>query len=956
MLRELFSMIREFVVRIATSRLFALSCFFAALFMVLAVRLFNLQIVNGENYLRDYQGRTLRKVTTQGTRGNIYDRDGKLLAYNELQYNITISDNDAYNSDSAGINSRNRMLMKLASIIEKYGYSIDGQYKVTLDENGEFSFTTRSEEEKNHFVADLRGKDLKSLSRRDLSITAKEAVNISRSRYRFDNIRDDQGNAIVVPDSTLLDMINILFTLRQTAYQRYQTTTIVKNVSSECAAEILESKGELAGVDIDNVSVRRYNYAPYVSHIVGYTGQVREDQLEELKKQDPSYELNDTVGVWGLEKSEESVLKGQKGQREMYLNSVGSILQVISETEAKAGNDIYTTISANDQIAIYHLLEQELAGILSAKITESDSAEAQNGNVEQSQIMIPVKDAYFQLINNNVLDTAHFSSPDAGSAEQQIASIFSANKEAKIAALQEELQNGTGTLSDLPQDMQAYVVYIYDYLTGKSGILNLDDEKFKSSDAFTAWKNDSISMHDFLLTGISEDWIDTSRISPEEEYSDTESIFNRFVESIIETLRNDSGFDKILYRYAIADKVLPGHLLMMALFEQGVLAEDNASYSQLATGDEHFAYTFLVSKIRKIELTPAQLALDPCNGSVVVTDVHTGKVRALVTYPGFDNNQISNADYLAKCNQDLSLPLLNCATQTQLAPGSTFKPITSIAALEEGVIDTSTIITCTGKYEEVTPNIRCWIWPSHHGPENIVDAIKNSCNFFFADLGHQLSMDKDGNYDQELGLSRIAKYASIFGLNEKTGLELDEASPRISDTDPERSAMGQGNHAYNNVQLARYITAVANNGMLYNLSILDRITDSDGNVISTIDPKVESTLQFSSSTWDAVHTGLREVITEGVAAKVFRGQDIEVAGKTGTAQEREDRGNHAVFVSYAPYNNPQISVTVNIPYGYSSGNAANLADQVYNYCFGKLSLDQILAQDGSSFGSVNVSD
>ena len=98
------------------------------------------------------------------------------------------------------------------------------------------------------------------------------------------------------------------------------------------------------------------------------------------------------------------------------------------------------------------------------------------------------------------------------------------------------------------------------------------------------------------------------------------------------------------------------------------------------------------------------------------------------------------------------------------------------------------------------------------------------------------------------------------------------------------------------------------------------------------------------------------MITEGVAKNVFLGQDIAVAGKTGTAQEREDRGNHAVFVSYAPYDNPEISVTVNIPYGYSSGNAASLANMVYDYCFGKLSMDTILSRDASSISSLTVSD
>ncbi len=955
MIKEIWDMIREVMIRIVSSRLFALSIVFTVLFTVLIVRLFNLQIIKGDEYLSQYRDRTLREVTTVGTRGNIYDRDGKLLAYNELEYNITIADNGAYPSNAAGINQRNYMLYRLANIIEKYGYSVDGQYKIAMDSAGNKRFTTASEDERRRVIANIRGRNVQDLKETDFNLTADQAFRLSKTRYGFDKLTDDKGNPVVIPDATALDMINILYTMRLTAYQKYQTTTIVENVSAECMAEILESKGELQGVDIENVSARKYNYAPYLSHIVGYTGQVKDDQLAELKKTDASYELNDTVGVWGLEKSEESVLKGQKGHRQMYLNSVGSILEIVSETSAKSGNDIYTTVSANDQIAVYHLLEQELAGILSTKIVEED--EANQDVTKQSEIMIPVKDAYFQLINNNVLTVSHFTASDAGPAEKKIAEISGANKTRKLATIKTELEAGTGSLTTLPLDMQAYIVYIYDYLTNKdTGIIDTENQAYRQSEAYAGWRDDTISLHDFIMTGIEESWIDTSKLDLSENYSDTESIYGLFIDRIITHLENDTDFDKVLYKYAISDKTMPGYLLMMALFEQGVLPADQPSYDQLSLGDAHFAYTFLIDKIRKIQLTPAQLALDPCNGSVVITDVHTGKVKALVTYPGFDNNRISDAAYLKKCNADLSLPLLNTATQTQLAPGSTFKPITSIAALEEKVIDTSTVIDCTGKYDEVTPNIKCWIWPNKHGEETIVDGIKNSCNFFFAKVGHLLSTDSSGTYSQDLGLERIKKYASLFGLDRLSGIEIDEAQPRISDSDPERSAMGQGTHAYNSVQLARYITAIANNGTLFDLSVIDKVTDADGNPVKTIEPKVIGNLSFSDITWNAVHTGLREVITEGVAENVFKGQDIEVAGKTGTAQEREDRGNHAVFVSYAPYSNPEISVTVTIPYGYSSGNAAALANRVYNYYYGKDTLDSILSRDASYVTSVNVSD
>ena len=196
----------------------------------------------------------------------------------------------------------------------------------------------------------------------------------------------------------------------------------------------------------------------------------------------------------------------------------------------------------------------------------------------------------------------------------------------------------------------------------------------------------------------------------------------------------------------------------------------------------------------------------------------------------------------------------------------------------------------------------------------------------------------------------------MFGLDSLSGVEIDEAMPRISDYDPERSAMGQGNHAYNVVQLSRYITAVANKGTVFDLSVIDKVTNSDGSIVKNIEPVVVRNLDFSDITWNAVHKGLREMITEGVAKRVFLGQDIPIAGKTGTAQEREDRGNHAVFVSFAPYGNPEITVTVNIPYGYSSGNAANLANTVYNYCYGKDSLDAILSRDASGVSALNVVD
>ncbi len=955
MWKEIRAFCREMLQHLFQSRLFALALLFIFLFSVLTVKLFRLQIIYGKQYMSQYQGQTLKEVSSVGTRGNIYDREGKLLAYNALQYNITISADDAYDTSDRGINSRNLMLYHLAKIIGKYGYSVKSQYKISEGTDGGFRFTTGSEEEKRRFLSNVLGVDITKITEKQMGMDAEAVFESSVTRYRFDQVKEENGQLLSPSVEDLFTMVSILYTMRLTSYQRFQSTTIVENISKECMTEISENKGELLGVNVEDVSVRRYNYAPYLSHIIGYTGKIQESQLQDLQEQDPSYEINDTIGVWGLEKSEESILKGKKGRKVMYLNSVGSILKVVSDTESQSGDDLYTTISANDSIAIYHLLEQELAGILVSKITEDDIV---NQNVKQSQIMIPVKDAYYQLVHNHVLDVEHFRAEDAKPAEKQIAESFSAYKESVMSRIDQEMSSGEShSLSELPRDMQAFIVYLYDYINREeAGIINSDDPKYLKSVAKQQWKDDRISLRDFIMKGIEEDWVNASHLELTGDYSDTGTIYQLFVQYLENAARNDASFDQLLYKYAISAKRIRPSLLMMALLEQGLLPDDPGAYRQLSGMDNHFAYTYFIDKIRRIQITPAQLALDPCNGSVVVTDVHTGKIRALVTYPGFDNNRISDPVYLRKCNDDLSLPLLNNATQTQLAPGSSFKPITSVAALETGAITTDTTLECTGIFEEVTPAIRCWIYPLGHGRENLVDGIKNSCNYFFAALGHRLSMNQNGQYDQQLGLSRIKTYATMFGLADKSGVELDEASPRISDKDPERSAMGQGTHAYNNVQLNKYITAVANRGTLYDLSIVDHVSDPAGSVISTTNPKVDQELSISPSTWNAVHTGLREVITEGVAKKVFQGERIAVAGKTGTAQEREDRGNHAVFVSYAPYDAPQISVTVTIPYGYSSGNAANLAKLVYHYCFGETTLDQILQQDAGAIQSMSVSD
>lgn len=959
MLNDLLEIIQLFFKRVIGSRLFILALAFTGMFAVLISKLFQLQIVDGEEYLKEYVQMTEKTISTPGTRGNIYDVNGNLLAYNELAYSVTLQDTGDY-PKSADMNA---MLLKLVRILNRHGYEVQGDFQVALDENGEMFFTSSSENARKRFLRDFYG--LKSVDGLDdekgkypSDITAREAFEKRKSRYELEKMKDELGNPVILSDAEALQIVNIRYSLSMIAYKKYESITITSNVDQETVADILEHTADLRGVGIEESTIRVYNDSIYFASIIGYTGKVPEDQLEELRKNDPSYDLNDIVGRIGIEASMETELHGGKGYKRMVVNNMGSIMEVTSETAPTTGNDVYLTIDRDLQIGIYHLIEQQLAGILADKLVNADVEITEN--TDSSSMKIPIKDAYYQLINNNVLSLGDMAKEDASEIEKTIYQKYTKAKTETLEKLRYELMSEHATmLKDLPKDMMAYMVYIYSHLSDSSVGIVKKNQIDTTSEAYLAWKADEISLRDYLYTGISENWIDTTKLKVESKYSSADDIYEVLVDYVLEHLEDDVKFSKILYRYLINDSVITGRELCLALFAQEVLPYDETQIRLLTENGENYAYTFLKEKISKIEITPAQLALDPCTGGVVITDVNTGEVRALVTYPSYDNNRLSgtvDAAYYNQLQQDLSLPLYNNATQAKKAPGSTFKPITAIAALEEQVISVYDTVECKGLYDEVSPPIRCWIYPGRHEHLNVVGGIQNSCNYFFSEMAHRLSTTEDGEYSAEKGIATIQKYASMFGLDRPSGIEISETSPELTTEDPERSAMGQGTNSYANVQLSRYVAAVANRGTVFSLSLLDKVTDAQGNLVKDYTPEVLDQIEISDSTWNAVQQGMRAVVSDGSAKKIFKDLEVDIAGKTGTAQESKTRANHAFFISYGPYENPDICVTVNIPYGYSSSNAATVAKNIYRFYYGYTDLDYILNTGALDVSNVKIGD
>ena len=959
MFGDLKDILRELLQKLINSRLFMLALIFTTMFAVLIFKLFNLQIVSGEKYMEDYVKLTKKEVSIPGTRGDIYDCNGNLLAYNEPAYSVTIQDIGAYPNYA----SMNAMLLRLVRILKKHECPDQGKLEIGMDENGHMVYTSSSETARKRFLRDYYGRrSVDELNDEDgkypTAVSAYDLFDQLRKKYKLDEMKDERGNPLILSDEEALDIVNIRYTMSLSAYKRYEAITITPYVDEETMTEIMEHTDVLRGVDIEESTIRKYNDSIYFAPIIGYTGRMQEEQLEALQKKNPQYELNDIVGRIGIEEYMETELQGGKGYRNLIVNNVGRIMEVVSETEPSTGNDIYLTIDRDLQIGIYHLIERHLAGILVKQIVNEDVEIT--SSTDASKIQIPIKDVYYQLINNNVLSLNAMAADDASEIEREIYSRFSSSKERILEQLRWELMSGHATMmKDLPKDMMSYMVYIYNYLSGDTvGIIKRENIDI-GSEAYLAWKSDEISLRDYIYSGIADNWIDTTRLDIENKYSSADTIYEVLVDTILEDLRTDTKFDKRICRYLINDGIITGRQLCLALYAQEILAYDEQQVQLLMSGGEDYAFTFMIDRISNIEITPAQLALDPCTGSVVITDVNIGKARALVTYPSYDNNRLSgtvDAVYYNQLQEDMSLPMYNNATQARKAPGSTFKPIAAVAGLEEGVVGLDELIECTGDYVEVTPDIKCWTYPGYHGALNLVGGIQNSCNYYFSEVAHRLSTDENGMYSTERGLNTLQKYATMFGLDRPSGVEISEMPPEMSTEDPERSAMGQGTNRYSNIQLSRYVAALANRGTVFDLSLLQKMTDSEGNLIKDFAPKAIGHIDIQESTWDAVQQGMHNVIYESSSKRIFGDLEVEIAGKTGTAQEDKTRGNHAFFISYGPYTNPEICVTVNIPYGYSSANAAAVAKSVYRFYYGYMDLEDIMESKALAASNVTIGD
>lgn len=342
---------------------------------------------------------------------------------------------------------------------------------------------------------------------------------------------------------------------------------------------------------------------------------------------------------------------------------------------------------------------------------------------------------------------------------------------------------------------------------------------------------------------------------------------------------------------------------------------------------------------------------DASSGAAVVVDMNTGEILAVASYPTYDPERF-NEDY-EKISANPNTPMVNRALMGTYEPGSTYKLVTALAALEENIIEPSTLIETKGVYKYYGHEFMCSIYRASRGTHGLLDvsrALQHSCNYFFYEMG------------EKLGIEKLRQYSTMLGLGEYTGIELEEevkgqlAGPELREKmnqpwypgDVLQAAIGQSDNLFTPIQMANYVATIANGGKNYKLHLLKAVKSNDNEkLMLTTSPEVKNEIEIKEDNLKAVLEGMKLVASEGTASAAFADFPIQTGGKTGSAQVARGSSN-GIYVGFAPFDNPQIAVAVVVEHGGSGGNVSYIARDIFRqYFFGNREVTSSFVPDNT---------
>ena len=919
----------EQFIEFCKNRLFIFLFGVTALFVVISVRLFSLQIIEGEEYQQDLTASIMRELTIPASRGNIYDRYGRPLATNEVAYSIKIDD-----SIKTELLNENLLLQELVTSLENNGQPVADDLPISSGPSYTFLFQGNQEAERSW-------KESIGLEKNQLDYSAEETYQYLLEKFEVNQTLSPEIQRKILSLGTKIDDKNLMLAYLVVLLEQNQETLQDDLPISQTqpyiflfddneSQEISWKKNSIS-MDEDQLGYTAEETMDYLIELFDIPDNLPESlkrnlvsiryslYLQRYRKFQPVTVALDISAktmaeieekqAWfpGITIDTDSLRNYPAGK---YMSHIIGYIRKVSDTDYDKWKEYgYTTSDIVGKVGIEEVKELDLNGEDGEMLVEVDSLGRRINTIETKQ---PISgDDVYLTIDEHLQKTAY-------------------------DALEKELAQ----------------VLIKKLTT-------------------TSLRENPISLKQLFISMVNSNNISIPSLSVATEGAQQQVFQTILDEKPDYTITEDTAEENI-YPYAkqiITEKIETDEItltqMVLILYEQGIVTADEAYLDGIRNGTIT-PLSAIIQELESGELKPSSTNLDPCTGSVVVTDVNTGEVLALVSYPSYDNNRLvnnfDNAYYNSLLN-DPTTPLVNRAITQKKAPGSTLKMAVAIAGLESGAITTEDTIQDLGSFTKTgVPYARCWIYTSSgstHGAVNVSEALEVSCNYFFYETAYRMGNAEEGNSMESI--TTLNEYMAAFGLNDYSGIELGEYPPNMAspqykeevikwqnpeattsqtrwvDGDTIRAAIGQSVNNFAPSHMNKYIATLANGGTRYTMHLLNKVVASDGSVTEEITPTIENILEIKDENLEAVHEGMYLVThgDRGTLRSLFRDFPINVAAKSGTAQENLNKSSHTWFVGFAPYENPQIAITVMIPFGEDSlSPAAVVAKEIFAEYFG----------------------
>lgn len=929
------SYMKDILLRILSfisNRVVILCIVIAAAFIAIYGVLYSTQIVQHEHYSQLQAENQYQEKNVTAERGCIYDRYGRVLAENvegkTLKY-IPSSSNPDLISAIEGV----------LSILDRNGeeMTLEVEFPIGYEEGRGYFFNDDFTKYSNpiahdNFLAEVYNTSRDELTEEQLETNATTCMQILCSeRFGMDDTYSPEEKIRVA---------SVRYAIFSGRFSPDEPILIAEQISDQTEVMISERAAEYRGFSIDKEFYRVYPEGELFAHIVGYVGRISESELEQKVAEGKPYTEEDYVGKTGIESVFEETLRGTPGVVRTEIDSESGLpVSEVTMSPAVEGNSIFLTIDKDLQQTAYNALVKQIKNLLIDKIT---------GESEPNGKTYSTVDIFCALIDN------HFIPSNV--LESGVGEYLEIFRDVRDSAADRAVDEVLDLLINTRRPMKDFEIWekdLYDLM-----VTNMRDEIHLSYDYqddpefYPDYVDGLVAPFDFFQYCLDNSMFDLSVYDIDRDDSD-DYIIETIMRTEMENLKELGDFSTFIYSYILSTGYYTEENFMYLLYEQGLISDVDGSMEELIDG-EITVIDLLKYKILMDEITPSDVNLDPCSGSVVVSDPDTGEVLAIASYPTFDPNLFMNSPtYYYQIIQDNSGPLSFRATEELRAIGSTFKMASSIAGLDTGVINVNTLI-----YDDVSfPYSNSDSEPTcmnsfGHGDLDVIHALDYSCNYFFYQVGFLLSEPKpatpddppfgpestrDSEYifDDGVGLRKLKYYTDLLGLSTSTGIEIPESTPHASELDAVRSAIGQGDGNYSCANLNRYTCTLANGGSVYDLYLVDEIVAGDGQVIYSAAPKLDHKAEISNEYISAVKAGMRLVVTDDHRDDfVFLEEaGVKCAGKTGTAQEKENHPDHALFTGFTNIDDPELAISVMIPFGGGSKYAIPVFTSIAAYCY-----------------------